>query len=185
LEPIQDLVCVLLETDDYVVRSNTRYKVPHGYSDLDIIAVKLDPTTGEVKERIWGEVKAHMEHTLTPGYLRALAREYSSLLDLDKFAMKVKEMKKLRARQAAADEAVHRLLGPTFKQVLYYAGPRARDDGKGALELLRPGIEIAWMDDMLRVRMDEWGHLEGDEPLVRLMTTPQGNGTRTWCAVAV
>jgi len=24
---------------------------------------------------------------------------------------------------------------------------------------------------MLRVRMDDWGHLEGDEPLVRLLTT--------------
>lgn len=55
--------------------------------------------------------------------------------------------------------------------MLFFAGPRVRVDGEGARRLLRPGVRIEWVDDMLRVRMDDWGHLEGDEPLVRLLTT--------------
>jgi hypothetical protein len=171
VEPIQDLVRVLLESDGYIVRSNTRYQVPHGYSDLDIIAVKIDPATGEVMERIWGEVKAHLEHTLTPGYLRAYAREYSSLLALDHPELRLKhaERKKLQARQVAADRAVSDLLGPDYRRVLYYAGPRAQDGGDGAQAFLRPETEVVWVDELLRAGMEGWGHLEGDEPLVRLL----------------
>jgi hypothetical protein len=44
MEPIQDLVRVLLEADRWIVRSDTRYQVPGGYSDLDVIAVKLNRT---------------------------------------------------------------------------------------------------------------------------------------------
>jgi hypothetical protein len=173
MEPIQDLVRVLLESERWIVRSDTRYQVPGGYSDLDVIAVKLNETTGNVEKRMWGEVKAHLEHSLTPGYLRAFARAYSTLLDLDHPDLRLKpgKRKKLQARQTRADAAVRRLLGPEYERVLFFAGPRARDDGEGARKLLRPGVRIEWVDDMLRTRMDDLGHLEGDEPLVRLLTT--------------
>ncbi|MFH1463969.1 MAG: hypothetical protein ABIO70_06270 [Pseudomonadota bacterium] len=173
MEPIQDLVRVLLEADRWIVRSDTRYQVPGGYSDLDVIAVRLNEDTGEVTERMWGEVKAHLEHSLTPGYLRAFAREYSSVLDLDHTDLRLTagEREKLQARQTAADEAASYLLGPTYERVLFFAGPRARDEGEGARKLLRPGIQVKWVDGMLRPMLDKLGHLEGDEPLVRLLTT--------------
>ena len=173
MEPIQDLVRVLLENERWIVRSDTRYQVPGGYSDLDVIAVRLNEDTGDVEKRMWGEVKAHLEHSLTPGYLRAFAREYSTVLDLDHPDLRLKpgKRKKLLARQARADAAARRLLGPDYERVLFFAGPRARDNGEGAKQLLRSDTRIEWVDDLLRDKLDDLGHLEGDEPLVRLLTT--------------
>ncbi len=170
MEPVQDLVRVLLESQGYIVRSDTRYKVPNGYSDIDVIAVKLDEA-GQVQDRIWGEVKAHLEDSLTPGYLRAFAAEFSTVLDLSKLDLPASDRLRLEARQRAADECVRGILGFKYRQVLYHGGPKPRDGGGGAQELLRPGLEVVWVADLLAERLDDLGHLEGNEPLVRLLSS--------------
>src|SRR3990167_9144694 len=84
VEPVQELVTLVLEADAYFVRSNVRYRVEGAtkkeggrtaaYSDLDILAVKIDPKERVVVDRLWGEAKAHLTSSLTGGYIRVYAR---------------------------------------------------------------------------------------------------------------
>src|SRR5688572_19815663 len=90
LEPIQELVRLVLEADGYFVRNNVRYRIEGAtkkrggrtaaYSDIDILAVKIDTETGSVVDRLWGETKGHLTSSLTGGYLRAFAPDYAVLL---------------------------------------------------------------------------------------------------------
>ena len=67
VEPIEDLVRLTLETDRYFVRTNERFRTEGkgvGYSDLDLLAVRINPENGD-RER---EIAEYYGITGYPGF---------------------------------------------------------------------------------------------------------------------
>lgn len=166
-----------LELQGYFARSNVRFKVasvtPTGrtaaYSDLDIVAVKCAPDTGQVTDRLWGEIKAHLTLALTPGYVRGFPDDYATMLDLTKIASDHESLPKWRARQEAAKAEATRLLGPGFRRVLFFGGKIPADRGLAVRDMLDRDVEIVFIRDLAPTLLSSLGHQEGNEPLVRVI----------------
>lgn len=179
MEPVQDLVRILLERDGYFVRSDVRFSVPGitptgktaAYSDLDIIAIKYDADDGLVSDRIWAEVKAHLTSSLTAGYLRGFKSDFATLLDLDKVDLSSSERKKYALRQKLAIQKATGLLGRGFRRVLYFGGKIPMDKGDAAKRLLLRGVEVIYVRELVKDKLRSLTHLEGNEPLVRIINT--------------
>lgn len=175
VEPVEDLVRLMLQSDGYFVRANERYRVEYGvgskrsaaYSDLDLLAVKVNPETGKVTERLWAEVKAHLTSSLTPGYLRGFAKAFSTLLTdqaLDQFGQGHQ-----REKRRVAQERADAVLGPGATRRLYWGGRVPKDGGAAAQELLLPEVEIVFVREHIGGWLEKLGHQEGNEPLVRVV----------------
>ena len=176
VEPVQSLVGLLLEQDGYFVRSNVRYatpsKTPTGktsaYGDLDILAIRFDPTTGEATDRLWGEVKAHLTESLTKGYLKAFRKQYSLMLDLARAPVDDRERGSFSLRQQQANARAVELLGPNFRRILYFGGRIPRDGGTGVREYFRSDLEIVFLREMVRDKIGDITHREGNNELFRV-----------------
>ncbi|HKQ56401.1 MAG TPA: hypothetical protein VJY35_00920 [Candidatus Eisenbacteria bacterium] len=185
LEPIQELVRLILEADGYFVRNNVRYRVESktkkkdgksaSYSDIDILAVKIDTQTGLVVDRIWGETKGHLTSSLTASYLRSFAPDYAVLLSKTAWsdAALVKKhsakLETLRNRQSLARARAVQVLGEPYRRVLYFGGRKPKDNGKGALALLDKGVELVYVRNIVRNWIAKLTHLEGNEDVVRVI----------------
>lgn len=177
IEPVQSLVTMFLERQGYFVRSNVRYATPSAtpkgrtsaYGDLDIIAVRFDPTSGQVKDRLWGEVKAHLTSSLIPSYLRGFLDEYQLMLDLTRAPLNDKQRAAFALRQQQAFEAATSLLGRSFRRVLYFGGRIPKDGGEGARSYLRPDLEIEFVRNLIRDNIGSITHREGNNPLCRVL----------------
>jgi hypothetical protein len=177
IEPVQSLVTMFLEKEGYFVRSNVRYATPSdtpngrtsAYGDLDIVAIRFDPVTGCVTDRLWGEVKAHLTLSLTPGYLRGFLKDYQLMLDLTRAPLDDGQRTAFALRQQQAFDTVAALLGSEFRRVLYFGGRIPKDGGKGARELLRPDLEIQYVRTMVRDKIGSITHREGNNALCRVL----------------
>ena len=177
IEPIQSLVVMFLEQQGYFVRSNVRYATPSdtpkgktsAYGDLDIIAVQIDPATGKVTDRLWGEVKAHLTLSLTPGYLRSFLRDYQLMLDVMRAPLNDEQQAKFLLRQQQAFAKATTLLGGNIRRVLYFGGRIPKDGRKGAREYLHPDLEIEYVRNMVQDNIGGITHLEGNDPLCRVL----------------
>jgi hypothetical protein len=184
MEPVQDLVRILLERDGYFVRSDVRFSVPGrtstgktaGYADLDIIAVRFEAHGAVITDKIWAEVKAHLTSSLTPGYIRGFKSDFATLLDLDKVDLSPSEKAKYATRQELALQEAARLLGRGFRRVLYFGGKMPADKGEGAKQLLRPDVEVIYVRELVKDSLRSLTHLEGNEPLVRIINTLDAYG---------
>lgn len=185
LEPIQELVRLVLEADGYFVRNNVRYRVEAAtkkqggktaaYSDIDILAVKINTKTGSVVDRVWGETKGHLTSSLTGGYLRSFAPDYAVLLGqsawVDASLMKKHggKLETLRIRHRLSRARAVKALGEPFRRVLYFGGRKPKDGGKEARGLLDPDVEVVYVRDLVRKWIDTLTHLEGNEDVVRVI----------------
>lgn len=184
LEPVQDLVRVWLELDGYFVRNNVRFKTATrtrtgrsaAYSDLDVIAVKIDRQTGQVTDRIWGEIKAHLTFSLTPGYVRSFLDGYAVMLNLKKVKGSTSTKAKWRGRQRAAIREARSLLGDEFRRVLFFGGRKPMDGGVAAKELLDPAVEVVYIRDFAQEFVSKSHPREGSEPIVRVINMLKSYG---------
>ena len=175
VEPVQSLVVLLLEKAGYFVRSNVRYATPSttptgktsAYGDLDIIAVRFDPMTGRVEDRIWGEVKAQLTLSLTQSYIRGFLKNYALMLDLTKAPVDDKQRQEFSLRQEQALETATALLGPNFRRVLYFGGRIPKDSGHAARQFLHPDLRIEFVRDLVSNNIASISHREGNDPLFR------------------
>jgi hypothetical protein len=176
IEPVQSLVVLLLEKSGYFVRSNVRYATPcptptgntSAYGDLDIVAVKFDPVTGLITDRIWGEVKAHLTSSLTLGYLRGFLRDYSLMLDLQRAPVTDKQKEAFSLRQRQAYDTAASLLGATFRRVLYFGG-KIPQDRSAASQYLHPDLEIVYVREFVRESIGGISHREGNNAVFRVV----------------
>ncbi|RZT88758.1 hypothetical protein EV383_5703 [Pseudonocardia sediminis] len=53
LEPNEEIVRRFFERKGYFVRSRLRYRVPNGYSDIDLLLLRPDGTVGAVEVKGW------------------------------------------------------------------------------------------------------------------------------------
>lgn len=185
LEPVQELVRLVLEADGYFVRNNVRYRVEGAtkkeggrtaaYSDIDVLAVKIDPKSGAVVDRLWGEAKGHLTSSLTGGYLRAFAPDYAVLLaegawsDAGLTKKHGAKLETLRIRHSLARATAEKVLGEPFRRVLYFGGRRPKDDGMGARALLDPSVELVYVRDLVAKWIGTLTHLEGNEDVIRVI----------------
>jgi len=177
IEPVQSLVTLLLEKDGYFVRSNVRYETPcetttgrsSAYSDLDIIAIRFDTATGQVTDKIWGEVKAHLTLSLVPSTINGFLDDYTSMLDLTRVIIPPEDQALFHLRQQQAFDIATRELGSGFRRVLYFGGKIPRDGGTAARQLLHRDMEIVYLRDFVRDRINRIGHLDGNNPLCRVL----------------
>ncbi|HKQ58298.1 MAG TPA: hypothetical protein VJY35_10570 [Candidatus Eisenbacteria bacterium] len=185
LEPIQELVRLVLEAEGYFVRNNVRYRIETAtkkeggksaaYSDIDILAVKIDPKSGSVVDRLWGETKGHLTSSLTGGYLRAFAPDYAVLLgdgawsDAGLAKKHGGKLETLKIRRSRARARAVQVLGEPFRRVLYFGGRRPKDGGKEARALLDPEVELVYVRDVVRKWIGTLTHLEGNEDVVRVI----------------
>jgi len=179
MEPIQDLVRLDLQADGYFVRNNVRYGVDAAtkrkgrkaadHSEIDILAVKIDPKRGAAVDRLWGETRGHLTDSLTGGHLRAFAPDYAVLLGesawSDTMLMKRHgaKLQALRVRQTLAKARTVEVLGEPFRRILYFCGREPKDGGKDARVLLDPAVEVVYVRDIVRTWTRTLTHLEGIE----------------------
>jgi hypothetical protein len=178
MEPVQEFVKLCLEQNGYFVQSDVRYVVPtpegrvSSYADLDVVAVRIDASTGRVTDKLWGEVKAHLTLSLTPSYLRHFATNYATLLDLSNEDLRLGEnaLEKLRIRQWVAEERATAILGAGYRRILFFAGKRATEDSLAKVkQLLLPDTEVRLVEDMVPFFLGRASNKEDNEPIVRII----------------
>ena len=178
MEPVQEFVKLCLEAEGYFVRTDVRYVVPtpkgkvSSYSDLDLVAIRIDQATGRVTERLWGEVKAHLTLTLTSCYLRRFASSYATMLDLSNPELRLRreERAKFELRQRAAIRTAKRTLGPRYRRVLYFAGKRPTEQSLDkASAMLLPKVEVRLVQGLVPDFLNRLSTQEDNEPVVRIM----------------
>lgn len=177
IEPVQSLVTTFLENDGYFVQSNVRYATPSitprgstsAYGDLDIVAVKIDAATGTITDKLWGEVKAHLTSSLTPGYIRGFLKDYNVMLNLQTSEIDEEQREQFRLRQQQATDAVNERLGDSYRRVLFFGGRKPQDGGKGAKQLLHPDLEVVYISDLVHKNLSSITHREGNHPLFRVL----------------
>jgi hypothetical protein len=175
LEPVENLVKLILETQGYFVQTNIRYKFEcetktgrtATYSDIDILAIKIDPTTGTMLDRLWGEVKAHLTCSLTKSYIQPRAKTYATLLS-DEF-LASKNMQSSRERKREAIARVTEVIGLPFRRCLYFGGSKPVDGGAGVKQILDPLVEIIYVRDIIKEWIGNLTHLEGNEDSIRII----------------
>ncbi|NOZ21467.1 MAG: hypothetical protein GXP25_10310 [Planctomycetes bacterium] len=178
MEPVQEFVKLCLEQQGYFVRSDVRYVVPtpagktSSYADLDLLAVRIDRRTNRIKEKIWGEVKAHFSLSLSRSYVKRFVSNYATMLNLSHpgLGLMRSDRNKLQRRQDAALETAAKELGKGYRRVLYFAGRRPTPVSlREAKEFFLTNVDIEFVEDLTPIFLKSIDAMGDNEPISRII----------------